>query len=91
MSVDQASREPSRDADHTAQTENQDTVDQVYSILEGFSDNQREVIRLKFQHGMSYREISKITSLSISNVGVLIHTALDRVRQKMGVSGPATN
>jgi RNA polymerase sigma-70 factor (ECF subfamily) len=40
---------------------------------------------------MSYREISKITSLSISNVGFLIHTALERVRQKMGVSGPATN
>lgn len=91
MSTEQAMRQPSRGGDHTTETENRDVVERVYAILEGFSENQREVIRLKFQHGMSYREISKITSLSISNVGFLIHTALERVRQKMGVSGPATN
>jgi RNA polymerase sigma factor (sigma-70 family) len=91
MSTDQAIQQTSRGADHTTQTENQDVVEQVYSILEGFSENQQEVIRLKFQHGMSYREISKITSLSVSNVGFLIHTALERVRQKLGVTGPATN
>ena len=94
MSTEQAMRQPSRGGDHTTETENRDVVERVYAILEGFSENQREVIRLKFQHGMSYREISeisKITSLSISNVGFVIHTALERVRQKMGVSGPATN
>jgi len=45
--------------------------------------NQQEVIRLKFQSGFSYKEISRITSLSVSNVGFLIHTAVTRLRREM--------
>ncbi len=45
--------------------------------------NQQEVIRLKFQSGFSYKEISRITSLSVSNVGFLIHTAVTRLRKEM--------
>lgn len=45
--------------------------------------NQQEVIRLKFQSGFSYKEISRITSLSVSNVGFLIHTAVARLRREM--------
>ena len=45
--------------------------------------NQQEVIRLKFQSGFSYKEISRITSLSVSNVGFLIHTAITRLRREM--------
>ncbi len=48
-------------------------------------DNQQEVIRLKFQHGLSYKQISAITNLSVSNVGFLIHVALKTLRQRMGV------
>jgi RNA polymerase sigma-70 factor (ECF subfamily) len=49
-------------------------------------DNQQEVIRLKFQHGLSYKQISAITNLSVSNVGFLIHVALKTLRQRMGVA-----
>jgi RNA polymerase sigma-70 factor (ECF subfamily) len=42
--------------------------------------NQQEVIRLKFQEGMSYREISRVTQLSESNVGYLIHVGLRALR-----------
>jgi len=45
--------------------------------------NQQEVIRLKFQNGFSYKEISRITSLSVGNVGFLIHTAVARLRKEM--------
>ncbi len=46
-------------------------------------ENQQEVIRLKFQHGLSYKEISRITKLSVSNVGYLIHIGLKAVRREV--------
>ncbi len=42
--------------------------------------NQREVISLKFQDELSYKEISKITGLSVSNVGFLIHKGIKTMR-----------
>lgn len=43
---------------------------------------QQEVIQLKFQNDLSYQEISEITKLSVSHVGVLLHTALKTLRQR---------
>ena len=46
--------------------------------------NQQEVLRLKFQHGLSYREISGVTELTVSHVGVLIHNGLKALRARLG-------
>ncbi len=54
-------------------------------LLEALPANEREVIRLKFQHDLSYREIARITSLSESNVGYLIHIGLKNLRQQMAL------
>ncbi|HTB79886.1 MAG TPA: sigma-70 family RNA polymerase sigma factor [Opitutaceae bacterium] len=51
-------------------------------LIGGLPSNQQEVIRLKFQNGFSYQEISRITRLSVSNVGFLIHTAVARLRRE---------
>ena len=40
-------------------------------------------MRLKFQNGLSYKEIAHITNLSVTNVGFLIHTAIKTLRQRM--------
>ena len=42
-------------------------------------------MRLKFQNGLSYKEISRVTELSVSNVGYLIHTAIQKLRQQLEV------
>lgn len=55
----------------------------VMKLLERLSENQREVILLKFQHGLSYQEIQKITGLNSGNIGFLIHTGLKRLRDLM--------
>lgn len=55
----------------------------VMKMLDRLSDNQREVIILKFQQGLSYQEIQKITGLSSGNIGFLIHTGLKRLRDLM--------
>jgi hypothetical protein len=51
-------------------------------IVATLPPRQQEVLQLKFQNDFSYQEISEITKLSVSNVGVLIHTALKTLRVK---------
>lgn len=51
--------------------------------LTSLTENQQEVVRLKFQDGLSYREISEVTGHSVSHVGVLLHTAIKALREKM--------
>ena len=63
-----------------AMTDLEERVKQVTNCLDKLSANQREVIRLKFQQGMSYKEISEVTGLTSGNVGFLIHTGLKRMR-----------
>jgi RNA polymerase sigma-70 factor (ECF subfamily) len=52
----------------------------VLELLEILPANQREVLRLKFQNGFSYQEISRISGHSISNVGYLIHAGVKTLR-----------
>ncbi len=54
----------------------------VLRLIDRLPHNQQEVIRLKFQDGFSYKEISRITALSIGNVGFLIHTAVQTLRRE---------
>lgn len=51
-------------------------------IVETLPPRQQEVLQLKFQSDLSYQEISEITKLSVSNVGVMIHNALKTLRQR---------
>ena len=67
--------------DQSAETK--DETSHVLRLLSRLSDDQQEVIRLKFQHGMSYRQISEITGHSESNVGFLIHSGINTIRSMM--------
>jgi RNA polymerase sigma-70 factor (ECF subfamily) len=60
-----------------------DSAAQVLDLVDGLPVNQQEVIRLKFQGGLSYREISRVTGLTVSHVGVLLHTGLKTIRLKL--------
>ena len=58
----------------------------VLRVVAGLPENQQEVIRLKFQEGLSYKEISRITDHSVSYVGVLVHHAMQTLRRNFGRS-----
>lgn len=60
-----------------------DTVHQIDELLAELPLNQREVVRLKFQNQLSYQEIATVTSLSVGNVGFLLHTALKTLRGRL--------
>jgi len=61
-------------------SEQRDLAAKVLKLLENLPPNQREVIRLKFQNGFSYQEISRISGHSVSNVGFLIHAGIKTLR-----------
>jgi RNA polymerase sigma-70 factor (ECF subfamily) len=52
-------------------------------LLRSLPANQQEVVRLKFQSGLSYREIASVTGMSVSNVGYLIHVAVKKLKDQM--------
>lgn len=60
--------------------ERRDLSARVLDLMESLPTNQREVIRLKFQNGFSYQEISRISGHSVSNVGFLIHAGMKTLR-----------
>lgn len=55
----------------------------ILTLINQLPANQREVMQLKFQEDLSYQEISHITRLSTSNIGFLLHTALNTIRDQM--------
>jgi RNA polymerase sigma-70 factor (ECF subfamily) len=66
--------QPDQQADHD------ERIAEVMKYLDRLSPNQREVILLKFQQGLSYQEITDVTGLTSGNIGFLIHTGLKRLR-----------
>lgn len=68
--------------------EHAETQAAVLRLIDRLPPNQQEVVRLKFQNGFSYKEISRITELSVSNVGFLIHTAVSRLRAEFAAQRP---
>jgi RNA polymerase sigma-70 factor (ECF subfamily) len=56
---------------------------EVLRLIGRLPHNQQEVVRLKFQNGFSYQEISRITDLSVTNVGFILHTAIKALRRQM--------
>lgn len=79
----------SGEANPSAAAEQRESSGAVQRLLAGLPANQQEVVRLKFQNGLSYREISRVTNLTVSNVGFLLHTALKTIRAQMQTEGKA--
>jgi RNA polymerase sigma-70 factor (ECF subfamily) len=63
--------------------QNDETLAEVFRHVEALPARQRELVRLKFQAGLSYKEIADSTGLTVTNVGFLLHTALQTLRAKM--------
>ena len=60
-----------------------ETKHHILSLIGGLPEKQQEVLRLKFQNEMTYKQIAEVTGLSVSNVGVILHNAINALRQKV--------
>lgn len=58
----------------------QDEHELLRRLLTQLPARQQELVQLKFQQDLSYRDIAGITGLSETNVGFLLHTALKKLR-----------
>ncbi len=68
--------------------EHKESAARVLLLLEALPTNQREVIRLRFQNGFSYKEISRISGHSVTNVGYLLHAGLKTIRHRIAAGRP---
>ena len=59
----------------------------VRLTVESLDDRSRELIRLKFNEDLSYKEISARTGLNIGYVGYLLHHALKSVADELARNG----
>jgi len=62
--------------------EDREDLRAVLRALATLPASQQEVLRLKFQAGLSYQEIATVTGLSVNHVGVLLHNGIRTMRER---------
>ncbi len=72
--------------DVDAPAETHDQLAQALAAVSTLSAPVQEVLRLKFSHGLTYREIADVTGLTVSHVGVRIHEGMTILRRRL--AGP---
>ncbi|MFK7962321.1 MAG: RNA polymerase sigma factor [Phycisphaerales bacterium] len=73
----------------TAPTPPPDEGSGLLDAVGALPERQREAVRLRFQGGLSYADIATVMQTTSSNVGVLLHTALQSLRERLGTPSAA--
>ena len=55
--------------------------------VETLDERSRELVRLKFNEGLSYKEIAARTGLSVGNVGYVLHHAIKAIATELAKNG----
>ncbi len=85
----QANRKELRVEDQTSmRLEAEQTNNHLHQQVAKLDPKYQEVIRLKFQNEMSYKQIAEVTGNSTSYVGVLLHEGIKSLRSMMQPSIP---
>ncbi len=66
----------------SAGIEEEELSQQLKQWMSQLPDKQREAVRLKFEIGLSYKEISDALKTSIGNVGTLIHLGVTALHEQ---------
>ena len=61
-----------------------ESAEQLDKQISELPKQQQEALRLKYQGGLSYREIAEVMGTTTNNVGVLLHTAIGKLRLQLG-------
>jgi len=87
--IDEATRAtaPSEGPGPGELAERHDSHARILRLMGELPENQREVVRLKFQNDLSYKEIALVTELSVGHVGFLLHTAIQTLRSRLAAAG----
>lgn len=63
--------------------ERKESLRRVMDALDALPERQREAVLLKFSGGLSYQEMAEVLETSASNVGFILHTAMQSLRQRL--------
>src|SRR5262245_10062291 len=74
----------SPDSGPMTRAERRESVSRVLAALERLGARERQIVILKFSAGLKYKEIADVMKLSVSNVGVILHTAMKTIRDELG-------
>jgi RNA polymerase sigma-70 factor (ECF subfamily) len=61
---------------------NSSDAQRLASLMTGLTDRDRELLALKYGAGMNNRAIARATGLSESNVGTILHRAIEALRAR---------
>ncbi len=67
----------------SAAMEKSEAAEGLLAQISTLPNRQQEVLRLKFNAGLSYKEIAEVTGLTSTNVGFILHTAISKLRQRL--------
>src|SRR5574341_1452109 len=65
--------------------EYRERVTHLITLLELLEEDKRELLRLRYASGLSYREIGEVVGKAEGAVKMAIHRVLDDLQEKMGV------
>ena len=63
--------------------ERHEAAGMVEAVLVSLPEAQQEAFRLKFEHGMTYREISEVMGMPLSTVSYTVSKAIDALRKRL--------
>ena len=64
--------------------QDREELQKLESALDRLDERQRQALLLRTRTGLNYEQISSRMQVSVSNVGVLIHRARERLRRMLG-------
>ena len=82
MENDMLDLETSNTPTPSAAMEERETSGQIRHWIAQLPDKQREAVKMKFETGLSYKEISEVLQRSVGNVGTLIHLGVTTLRER---------
>ncbi|NOK64073.1 MAG: sigma-70 family RNA polymerase sigma factor [Chloroflexi bacterium AL-W] len=56
-------------------------IKQLAALLDYLTDRERELIAFKYGSGLNNRQIARLTEMSESNVGTIIHRTVQKLRR----------
>ena len=80
--LDEALVVDDRAAEATLALERQRSLSCLSGLVDELPERQRQAVILRFSGGLSYKQIAEVMDLSVNYVGVILHTALGRLRAR---------
>ena len=83
LNQEQAEARPSDAPLPDTMAERSENRDAILGVLDNLPEQQQEIFKLKFEHGMTYREIAGVMEMPLSSVSATLTKALRTMRLRL--------